>query len=71
MFAPVAEMRSGPPSSPRPGTTTIVNSGHVRERDINLVMPAAPLEAVMSGEVWATVYDQLAALINDRFGEGE
>src|SRR6188508_1021871 len=41
----------------------IVNSGHVRERDLGLVLPGAPLEAVMSGEVWATVYDQLAALI--------
>jgi ATP-dependent Lhr-like helicase len=53
----------------RPGTipsgTIIVNSGHVRERDIDLVMPAAPLEAVMSGEVWATVYDQLAKLIEE------
>jgi ATP-dependent Lhr-like helicase len=48
-----------------PGTTTIVNSGHIRERDINLVMPAAPLEAVMSGEVWATVYDHLAKLIEE------
>ena len=37
----------------------------MRERDINLVMPAAPLEAVMSGEVWATVYDQLAKLIEE------
>jgi ATP-dependent Lhr-like helicase len=44
---------------------TVVNSGHVRERDLGLVMPPAPLEAVMSGEVWASVYDQLAALIND------
>jgi ATP-dependent Lhr-like helicase len=53
------------PLSP-PGTNsfcTIVNTGHVRERDIDLVMPLAPLEAVMSGEVWATVYDQLAQLI--------
>ncbi|HEU4778847.1 MAG TPA: DEAD/DEAH box helicase [Steroidobacteraceae bacterium] len=49
-----------------PGTATrIVNSGHVRDRDINLVMPAAPLEAVMSGEVWATVYDQIAKLIEE------
>jgi ATP-dependent Lhr-like helicase len=46
-------------------TPIIVNSGHVRERDINLVMPAAPLEAVMSGEVWATVYDRLAQLIEE------
>jgi ATP-dependent Lhr-like helicase len=50
----------------RPGTgVRIVNSGHIRERDINLVMPVAPLEAVMSGEVWATVYDQLAKLIEE------
>jgi len=53
----------------RPGTTRpgaiIVNSGHVRDRDINLVMPSAPLEAVMSGEVWATVYDQLARLVEE------
>jgi len=54
------------PRNPLPGTTCqIVNSGHVRERDINLVMPPAPLEAVMSGEVWATVYDQLAQLIQE------
>jgi ATP-dependent helicase Lhr and Lhr-like helicase len=55
-------------SSPRssPGTScTIVNTGHIRERDIALVMPLAPLESVMSGEVWATVYDQIAQLINE------
>jgi ATP-dependent Lhr-like helicase len=46
-------------------STRIVNSGHVRERDLDIVMPAAPLEAVMSGEVWATVYDQLAAMIQE------
>ena len=46
-------------------SATVVNSGHVRERDLNLVMPGAPLEAVMSGEVWATVYDQLAQLIQE------
>jgi ATP-dependent Lhr-like helicase len=52
---------------PLPGSTAcrIVNSGHIRERDINLVMPLAPLEAVMSGEVWGTVYDQLARLIEE------
>ena len=42
----------------------IVDSGHTRQRDLALVMPGAPLEAVMSGEVWATVYDQLAALVS-------
>jgi ATP-dependent Lhr-like helicase len=41
----------------------IVDSGHVRERDLDLELPTAPLEAVMSGEVWETVYDRLAQLI--------
>jgi ATP-dependent Lhr-like helicase len=41
---------------------TIVNSGHVRGRDLALVLPDAPLEAVMSNEVWENVYDQLARL---------
>jgi ATP-dependent helicase Lhr and Lhr-like helicase len=43
---------------------TIVNTGHVRERDLQLVLPGAPLEAVMSNNVWQTVYDQLAQLID-------
>ena len=38
----------------------IVDTGHVRERDLDLELPTAPLEAVMSGEVWETVYDRLA-----------
>jgi ATP-dependent helicase Lhr and Lhr-like helicase len=42
---------------------TIVDSGHVRRRDLALEIPPAPLEAVMSGEVWTQVYDRLAALI--------
>jgi ATP-dependent Lhr-like helicase len=56
---------SRPGTSPGTGQTIIVNSGHVRDRDINLVIPSAPLEAVMSGEVWATVYDQIAKLIEE------
>jgi ATP-dependent helicase Lhr and Lhr-like helicase len=40
----------------------IIDSGHVRERDLSLVLPDAPLEAVMSNEVWDNVYDQLARL---------
>ena len=42
---------------------TIIDSGHVRERDLALLLPDAPLEAVMSGEVWNNIYDKLAALI--------
>src|SRR6185295_1552333 len=54
--------------NPDPGTVSgisIVNTGHVRERDLALVMPPAPLEAVMSGDVWTTVYDQIARLIEE------
>jgi ATP-dependent helicase Lhr and Lhr-like helicase len=42
---------------------TIVDSGHLRQRDLALEVPPAPLEAVMSGEVWSSVYDRLAQLV--------
>ena len=48
-----------------PVPCTIVDSGHVRRRDLALEVPPAPLEAVMSGEVWTQVYDRLAALIQE------
>ncbi|HXN09629.1 MAG TPA: DEAD/DEAH box helicase, partial [Steroidobacteraceae bacterium] len=41
----------------------IVDAGHVRERDLTLLLPDSPLEAVMSNEVWQNVYERLAALI--------
>ncbi|HEV2100123.1 MAG TPA: DEAD/DEAH box helicase, partial [Stellaceae bacterium] len=41
----------------------IIDSGHRRARDLALEVPSSPLEAVMSGEVWQQVYDQLARLI--------
>ncbi len=41
----------------------IVDRGHAIARDLALVLPDAPLEAVMSTEVWQNVYDRLAALI--------
>jgi ATP-dependent Lhr-like helicase len=44
---------------------TIVDSGHVRKRDLQLEMPPEPLEAVMSNEVWTQVYDRLAQLIRE------
>ena len=42
---------------------TIVDSGHIRERELQIEIPPAPLEAVMSGEVWTLVYDRLAELV--------
>src|SRR5450631_2498224 len=47
----------------QPVRCTIVDSGHIRRRDLGLEVPPAPLEAVMSGEVWTQVYDRLATLI--------
>ncbi|MEQ1580274.1 MAG: DEAD/DEAH box helicase [Steroidobacteraceae bacterium] len=43
----------------------IVNSGHVRARDLALVLPDAPLETVMSNDIWQTLYDKLAQLITE------
>ncbi|HEY7962697.1 MAG TPA: DEAD/DEAH box helicase [Steroidobacteraceae bacterium] len=44
---------------------SIVDAGHVRARDLALEIPAAPLEAVMSGEVWTQLYDRLAQLVGE------
>ncbi|HMI96086.1 MAG TPA: DEAD/DEAH box helicase [Micropepsaceae bacterium] len=41
----------------------IVDTGHRRARDLALALPPAPLEAVMSNDVWEQIYDQLGQLI--------
>jgi ATP-dependent Lhr-like helicase len=41
----------------------IVDTGHTRARDLAIELPPAPLEAVMSGEVWQQIYDRLAQLV--------
>ncbi len=43
----------------------IIDTGHVRERDIRLEVTGSPLEAVMANEVWAEIYDRLAQLAED------
>ncbi|MET0279948.1 MAG: DEAD/DEAH box helicase [Steroidobacteraceae bacterium] len=43
----------------------IVDSGHVRRRDLALVLPDAPLDAVMSAETWNTLYDRIALLTQE------
>jgi ATP-dependent Lhr-like helicase len=42
---------------------TIIDAGHVRDRDLAIEMPPAPLETVMSGDVWKQVHARLAELI--------
>lgn len=43
----------------------IVDIGYSRQRDLNLEVPPAPLEAVMSHDVWDKVYDRLAELAGE------
>jgi ATP-dependent Lhr-like helicase len=42
----------------------IVDCGYLRELDLAIELPGAPLEAVMSSEVWTEVYGRLADLID-------
>src|SRR5256712_1446137 len=41
----------------------IIDSGHSRKMDLAIELPGSPLDAVMSNEVWAEVYQRLADLI--------
>jgi ATP-dependent helicase Lhr and Lhr-like helicase len=41
----------------------IVDCGHARKLDIAIELPGSPLDAVMSNEVWAEVYNRLADLV--------
>ena len=41
----------------------IIDCGYLRELDLEIVLPGAPLEAVMSNEVWTEVYGRLGQLI--------
>jgi ATP-dependent Lhr-like helicase len=43
---------------------TIVDSGHIRQLDLELEIPSSPLEAVMSAEVWEEVNSRIAELIS-------
>jgi ATP-dependent Lhr-like helicase len=43
----------------------IVDTGHQRQRDLQLELPASPLTPVMANEVWEEIYDRLQTLIED------
>jgi ATP-dependent helicase Lhr and Lhr-like helicase len=49
----------------KPPECAVVDIGHTRARDLAIEVPSAPLEAVMSSEVWGQVYDRLAELIEE------
>src|SRR5205807_5565740 len=43
----------------------IVDKGHRRKMDLAVEVPSSPLEAVMSHEVWAEIYQRLGQLIDE------
>ncbi|HLJ69847.1 MAG TPA: DEAD/DEAH box helicase, partial [Roseiarcus sp.] len=55
---------AGPEGAPA-AEAAIIDTGHQRARDLAIEIPEAPLEAVMSADVWRLVYDKLARLIED------
>ena len=55
----MAEFLTGEPAT----ACAIVDTGHVRRRDLALELPGSPLEAVMAAEVWTEIYDRLTELV--------
>ncbi|MGE5815585.1 MAG: DEAD/DEAH box helicase, partial [Acidobacteriota bacterium] len=47
----------------RDADCTIIDTGHVRARDLQIEVTGSPLAAVMANEVWGEIYDRLEALI--------
>ena len=56
----VAEFLVGPTRS-----CTLIDAGHLRELDVELELPGAPLETVCSHETWEEIYRRMAELIAD------
>jgi len=42
---------------------TIIDTGHVRQRDLAIEVTGSPLEAVMAAEVWSEIYQRLEQLV--------
>ena len=42
---------------------TIIDTGHVRERDLAIELTGSPLEAIMANEAWDEIYGRLEALV--------
>jgi ATP-dependent Lhr-like helicase len=61
----VARFLVGTPNIDQKGNARceVVDCGYLREMDLAIELPGAPLEAVMSNEVWTEVYGRLADLI--------
>jgi ATP-dependent Lhr-like helicase len=63
---PIEEMArylTGQHDDPLQRACTLVDTGHVRRRDLAIEMIGSPLEAVMANEVWDEIYRRLEQLI--------
>ncbi|MES9993308.1 MAG: DEAD/DEAH box helicase [Candidatus Thiodiazotropha sp.] len=63
---PIEEMArylTGEHDDPRQQACTIVDTGHLRERDLAIELTGSPLEAVMANEAWDEIYHRLEQLI--------
>lgn len=61
----VARFLTGTGAKDAPPACEIVDTGHRRARDLALEIPASPLEAVMSNDVWEEVYDRITQLVGE------
>ncbi|MCH9697423.1 MAG: DEAD/DEAH box helicase, partial [Gammaproteobacteria bacterium] len=50
-------------NQPQPTECAIIDSGHLRELDLQLELPHTPLEALLSGEAAAEIYDRITELV--------
>ncbi|UVE16330.1 DEAD/DEAH box helicase [Pseudomonas sp. LS44] len=62
VFANNEETADSCSTEPLPGDCAIIDIGFSRARDLAVEVPPQPLEAVMSNEVWESVYDRIADL---------
>lgn len=63
---PIEEMAAflvGQNQDPRQRACDIIDTGHVRQRDLAIEMTGSPLEAVMANEAWDEIYRRLERLI--------
>ena len=63
---PIEDMASflvGQHAHPEQRACRIIDTGHVRQRDLAIEMTGSPLEAVMANEAWDEIYRRLEQLI--------
>ena len=64
-MARMAEFLVGNRPAGAASACAIVDAGFTRQRDLAIELPASPLAPVMANEVWAEIYDRLAALVQE------